>query len=238
MSDKLPESDDQTHDAVSGADVASSDVPEGQSRGYVRPDKANPEHLDVASNPRKLQKHEEIINNILQEFEKLDEVADGTGDRFEREIGKQEILAGEDLYGDAGSASDEKTDTPESDDEEELPAWKADATRRFEAQQAHRKAMIEERRRLDEARRKEREEHEARLKAEREQFEAQRQQERNARQAQLKAERDAADARRRAEQEAKRKAREQEDVRLRKHPSDRNRQEDARTRLAKDPEDE
>jgi len=241
MSDKLPQSDDQTFDEVSATDDSSADTPADASgtpsRGYIRPDQANPEHMDVASNPRKREKHEQIISSILEEFEKIDEVAGETGDRFEREIGKQEILAGEGLYGDADSAPQDQIDAPESAEEQELPAWKADATRRYEAQQAHRQAMIEERRRLDEARRKEREQHESRLKADRERFEAQRKQERDAREARLKAEREAADVRRRAEQEAKRKSREQADTRLRKNPTDRDRQEDARTRLAKDPEE-
>ena len=158
-----------------------------------------PGHLDVASKVREPNKQEKIVGSILDEFEKIDEVAGETGFKLESAIAKEEILQGDD--------DDEQPST--EDVAPDKPVWKTEAEQRYEAQQARKQRMLDERRKLDEERQQKQQAYKARLKADREAYEAELLQKKADEKARLIAEREAADARLRAEREAKRRAREQ-----------------------------
>lgn len=157
-----------------------------------------PGHLDVASNVRAPNEQEKIMGRIMDEFEKIDDVAEETGFRLESSIAKEEILQGDE------AAEEERAQSAQYD---EKPAWKAEAEQRYNAQEAKRQRLLEERRKLDEERRQKREAHQARMKVEREAYEQGYLSERAEREARMRAEREAADARLKAERDAKLKAR-------------------------------
>ncbi|MCA9894702.1 MAG: hypothetical protein KC615_17065 [Anaerolineae bacterium] len=156
-----------------------------------------PGHLDIASKVREPNEQEKIVGTILDEFEKIDEVAGETGFKLEAAIAKEEILHGDDA-----------DNMPTSETTSDKPVWKTEAEQRYEAQQARKQQMLEDRRRLDEERRQKQEAFKARMKADREVYESEMLQEKADQKAQMISEREAADARLRAEREAKRRARE------------------------------
>lgn len=158
-----------------------------------------PGHLDVASKVREPNEQEKILGSILDEFEKIDDVAGQTGFKLEAAIAKEEILQGDD--------ADEQSST--EDTTSDKPVWKTEAEQRYEAQQARKQRMLEERRKLDEERRQKQQAFKDRMRADREAYEAELLQKKADEKARLIAEREAADARLRAEREAKRRAREQ-----------------------------
>ena len=166
-----------------------------------------PGHLDVASKVREPNKQEKIVGTILDEFEKIDDVAGETGFKLEAAIAKEEILQGDDTD-ESPSAEDTTSDKP---------LWKTEAERRYEAQQARKQRMLEDHRRLEEERRQKQDAYKARLKADREVYEADLLQKKADEKARLIAEREAADARLRAEREAKLRARELYEAQQRGH---------------------
>ncbi|MAU10713.1 MAG: hypothetical protein CL607_12895 [Anaerolineaceae bacterium] len=222
-----PVTSEHAEDSVSeelpdeGSDVDVAETPKAQipveAETEAEPDsdstsKFPPGHLDVASKVREPNEQEKIVGSILDEFEKIDEVAGETGFKLESAIAKEEILQGDD--------ADEQPST--EDVAPDKPVWKTEAEQRYEAQQARKQRMLEERRKLDEERRQKQQAYKARLKADREAYEAELLQKKADEKARLIAEREAADARLRAEREAKRRAREQYEAQQSGHVIDDN----------------